>query len=144
MKWRTDRRFVRGFTYTELILTVAVAMVTMGIAAPGLMSWIPAMRLSSAARQVATDLQLARMKAIAQNANYTVSFSGNTYSFGGASRNLATLYPGITVTTSSNPQFFPRGTASAAVTITLSNGGAQKWVCVKTVGRVNIADATCS
>lgn len=132
-----------GFSITELIVVTAIAGLIMGIAAPSFMRWLPNIRLSSAARQIATDLQMARMKAITKNANTTVNFSGNTYTYGADSRNLSTLYPGITITSvTSNPLFLPRGTANASVTITLSNGSVQKLVCVKTVGRVNIA-ASC-
>jgi hypothetical protein len=54
------------------------------------------------------------------------------------------LPTGITATASAAPQFFSRGTASAGVTITLSNGTTTKYVCVKAVGRVNIQDVVCS
>ena len=132
-----------GFTITELLLVMAIAGTVVATAVPNLMSWLTGLRLSSAARQIATDLQMARMKAIAQNTNYTVAFSGNTYTYGTESRNLSTLYPGVTVTSvTSNPLFLPRGTANAAVTVTISNGSAQQRVCVKTVGRVNITTAS--
>ena len=143
-------RVTSGFTVLELIAAMAIASVVLGIAVPSLLAWLPTLRLSSAARQVATDLQVARMKAISQNAAYTVSFNttNGTYSFTGTSRDLGQEYPGITIASVSpsppNPVFSPRGTANAATTITLSNGSAQKWVCVKTVGRVNLQDSTCT
>jgi len=130
-----------GFSISELLVVIAIAGLGMGVAAPGVMKLLPTMRLSEAARQVATDMQMARMKAISQNTNYTVTVSSNkTYSWGTDTRNLATLYPGITISASANPVFYARGTATAS-TITLSNGSAQKLVCVKTVGRVNIASS---
>ena len=139
---------VSGFTVLELMVAIGIAMVVLGIAVPSLLTWLPTLRLSSAARQVATDLQVARMKAISQNTSFTISFvtSDATYTYGSDSRNLAQEYPGITISSvsPSNPVFSSRGTASAAVTITLSNGSAQKLVCVKTVGRVNIADSSCA
>jgi type IV fimbrial biogenesis protein FimT len=127
-----------GFSITELMVVMAIGGIIMGIAAPSFMRWLPDMRLSSAAREVATDLQMARMKAISKNTTYTVTFNSNAYTFGTDTRSISTLYPGITVTASANPVFSPRGTANSS-TITLSNGSAQKLVCVKTVGRVNIA-----
>lgn len=135
---------VAGFSITELMVVIAVGGLAMGVAAPGVMKLLPTMRLSEAARQVATDLQMARMKAITRNTDYTVTVTSatKTYTWGTETRNLATLYPGITITASANPVFSARGTATAS-TITLSNGSAQKLVCVKTVGRVNIA-STCS
>lgn len=137
-----------GFTVMELCVVIGMAMLLMGIAVPSFLSWLPTFRLSAAARQVATDLQVARMRAVAQNTSNTVTFtaSDGTYTFtlGTDSRDLDVLYPGITiVSVDFNPQFTPRGTANA-VKIRLSNGSAQKWVCVKTVGRVSIQDSTCA
>ena len=139
-----------GFTLIELMAAIAVASILMAIAIPNFLSTLPSLRLTDAARQVATDLQQIRMKAIAQNIPYQMSFSTTTYvlqrcngSCANDSGNIA-LPEGITVSASTAPQFQPRGTAAAASTITLSNGSSSKWVCVKTVGRVNIQDATCS
>lgn len=139
-----------GFTLMELMATIAVASILMAIAMPNFLSTLPGLRLTDAARQVATDLQQIRMKAITQNIPYQISFSTTTYvlqrcngSCANDGGNIA-LPPGISVTASTAPQFQPRGTAAAAATITLSNGSSSKWVCVRTVGRVNIQDASCS
>jgi prepilin-type N-terminal cleavage/methylation domain-containing protein len=144
------RRNNGGFTLIELLATIGVASILMAIAIPRFFSTLPGLRLTDAARQVATDLQQIRMKAIAQNIPYQISFSTSTYVMqkcngtctndGG---NIA-LPQGITVTASTAPQFQPRGTAAAAATITLSNGSSSTLVCVKTVGRVNIQNASCS
>ena len=148
MRMVTHKHGDGGFTVMELMVVTAIAAVVMGIAIPSFLTWLPTLRLSSAARQVATDLQVARMKAISQNASNTVTFASGTYTFTLSptdSRNVGQLYPGITVTSPSNPTFSPRGTATAAVTITLSNGSATTLVCVKTVGRVNIQNsASCT
>jgi Tfp pilus assembly protein FimT len=137
----------RGFSIIEIVWVLGLAMILMALAIPNFLSLLPSLRLSSAARQVAQDLQVARMKAIAQNQSYTVSFNttNGTYTYGSDSRDIKTEYPGITIQSASpNPQFSPRGTANASATIRLSNGAAQKWVCVKTVGRVNIQDSDCT
>jgi prepilin-type N-terminal cleavage/methylation domain-containing protein len=149
----SDNHFLQsdgGFTLIELMAAMGVAFILMAIALPNFLSTLPGLRLTDAARQVATDLQQIRMKAIAQNIPYQISFSTTTYvlqrcngSCANESGNI-TLPPGISVTASTAPQFQPRGTAAAAATITLSNGSSSKWVCVRTVGRVNIQDASCS
>lgn len=144
------RRNNGGFTLIELLAAIGVASILMAIAIPSFLSTLPGLRLTDAARQVATDLQQIRMKAIAQNIPYQISFSTSTYvlqkcngSCTNDSGNIA-LPEGITVTASTAPQFQPRGTAAADATITLSNGSSSTRVCVRTVGRVNIQNASCS
>ena len=140
----------KGLTLMELMATLGVAAILMAIAIPNFMSTLPSLRLNDAARQVATDLQQIRMKAIAQNLPYQITFSTNTYVLQRCSGSCANesgsivLPQGITITATAAPQFQPRGTAAAATTIQLSNGSSNKWVCVRTVGRVNIQNTACS
>lgn len=141
MKSNKHNRGILGFTVLELMVAMGIAMVVLGIAIPNFLSWLPTLRLSAAARQVASDLQVARMKAISQNAAYTVTFNttDSTYNFTGTSRDVVQEYPGITISSApANPVFTPRGTASTTGTITLSNGTATKSIVVSTVGRVII------
>lgn len=141
-----------GFTVLELMVAVGIAMVVLGIAVPSLMTWMPTLRLSSAARQVATDLQVARMKAISQNRKFQMSFVGSIP--GATSYQIQkqddtgtfvlesgpfTLPDGITVSAATTSQFQPRGTVNSASTITLKNVNSEtKSVQVAAVGRVNI------
>ena len=140
----------KGLTLIELMAALGVAAILMAIAIPNFMSTLPGLRLNDAARQVATDLQQLRMKAIAQNLPYQITFSTTTYvlqkcsgSCINESGNIV-LPQGITITATAAPQFQPRGTVAAATTIQLSNGSSNKWVCVRTVGRINVQDTVCS
>lgn len=144
----------QGFTLIELMATLGVAAILMAIAIPNFMSTLPGLRLNDAARQVATDLQQIRMKAIAQNIPYQMALSSTTYVLRKCNDSACStstndsgsivLPTGITVLTPPTAQFHPRGTAATLTTIELTNGSSSKWVCVRTVGRVNIQDATCS
>jgi prepilin-type N-terminal cleavage/methylation domain-containing protein len=130
---------VKGFTLIEMLATIAVAGILMGIAVPRFYAVLPGIRLASAARQVATDLQLARMRAISQHANQTVTFVPPTgvYTFGPDNRDLNQLYPGTTITNvvGGMPTFTTVGGANAT-TITLTNNGVNRTVLVNTTGRV--------
>jgi Tfp pilus assembly protein FimT len=133
----------KGFTVIELMGAIGVAAVLIAIAMPKLLSVLPGLRLNDAARQVATDLQLARMRAIAQNNSNTVTFNSSTGSYtftlGNESIDIDQLYQGITFSSvTANPVFTSRGTASTTATITLSNGSATKAVEVTAIGRVRI------
>ena len=139
-----------GMTLMEVLVSISVLTILVAIGFPALMRTLPGLRLTDAARQVATELQQVRMKAIAQGIPHQISFSSGSYVLqrcNGActsdSGNIA-LPDGITATATTPPRFEPRGTVNTAASITLSNGSEQKHVCVKTVGRVNIQDATCS
>ena len=143
MKLRRYIQLSSGFTVMELLVVISIAMILMGIAIPSFLSWLPTLRLSSAARQVATDLQVARMRAITQNAPNTVTFNtitgAYTFTLGAESRDIDQLYPGITISAvTANPVFTARGTASTTGNITLSNGSATKQVQVNSIGRVII------
>jgi prepilin-type N-terminal cleavage/methylation domain-containing protein len=132
-----------GFTLIELMVAIGVFAVLIAVATPNLLATLPSLRLNDAARQVATDLQMARMKAIAQNSPNTVTFNTSTgvytFTLTTESIDIDQLYPGITFSSvSANPVFTSRGNASTTATITLSNGSATKQVEVTAVGRVKI------
>jgi Tfp pilus assembly protein FimT len=139
-----------GFTVGEMMAVISILGILVAIGLPAFTRTLPGLRLTDAARQVAAELQHVRMKAIAQGIAQQISFSSSSYvlqrcngTCTNESGNIA-LPEGISVTVSATPQFQPRGTVTPAATITLSNGAEQKFVCVKTIGRINIQDAVCS
>jgi prepilin-type N-terminal cleavage/methylation domain-containing protein len=139
METRKNVQKTAGFTLVELLVTIGIALILMGIAVPRFYAALPGIRLASAARQVVTDLQLARMTAISQRVNQAVAFdtATATYTFGGNIRNLNQLYPGTTITavTNGGPTFNSVGAANGSL-ITLSNNGVIAVVQVNTAGRV--------
>jgi prepilin-type N-terminal cleavage/methylation domain-containing protein len=139
-----------GFTVIEMMAAVSLIAILAAIGMPAFTRTLPGLRLTDAARQVATELQHVRMKAIAKGIPQQVTFSSSSYILqqcNGACTNDSgsiALPDGITATAATAPRFEPRGTMNTAAAITLSNGTAQKYVCVKTIGRVNIQDSACS
>lgn len=138
-----------GFTVIELMVVLAVALIVMGVALPNMVSWLPTYRLSAGARQLAGDLQLARMKAISQNTKYRLNFGvlpSTSYTFEKDDGGFATesgpfsLPNGITVTVvSATSEFQSRGTVNTAGSITLQNTNSLiKQVQISIVGRVAI------
>ena len=139
-----------GFTLMEMMTAISVIGILAAIGFPAFTRTLPGLRLTDAARQVATELQHVRMKAIAKGIPQQITFSTSSYvlqNCNGACANDSGnigLPAGITATAATAPRFEPRGTVTTAAAITLSNGTSQKFVCVKTIGRVNIQDGACS
>ena len=138
-----------GFTVIELMVVLAVAVIVMGVALPNMMSWLPTYRLSAGPRQLAGNLQLARMNAISQNTKYRLNFGvlpSTSYTFEKDDGGFATesgpfsLPNGITVTVvSATSEFQARGTVNTASVITLQNiNSLTKQVQISIVGRVAI------
>lgn len=142
----------------EIMIVIALIGIGAAIAIPSFTSMLPGMRLNGAARMVASDLMAARMNAVKQNNQFKVFFdspSANQYQIlddddndgvadtGEAitTRNIQSQYPDVTLSASSDPLFFPRGTGpnpSCIITITSSADGQSKLVKAHLTGRVNI------
>jgi len=119
------------------------------------MSWLPGMRLNGAARQIMGDLMAARMDSVKQNNEVRVFFNSpgtnqyqilddddndGTADMGEAitTKNIQDNYHDVTFTSTNNPIFLPRGTATSLPTITLQNSSGTKTVTVSIAGRVKI------
>jgi prepilin-type N-terminal cleavage/methylation domain-containing protein len=157
----------QGFTMIELMVVVMIIAIMGTFTAPHIPGWAASLRMNTSAREVASELQLARMKAIAQNAEFRVCFypasppdfpndffSTQANSTGWCSvppaqgdphfihfRNTATILPARIKFAKSpgNLRFRPRGSAVGG-TIVLENtfNGKQTDIVVALTGRVNI------
>jgi type IV fimbrial biogenesis protein FimT len=81
MAW-TNSRQSTGFTLIELILVTAVLALLTIIATPSIKGLIVTIRVNAAIRDLASDMQWARMKAVAENNDYWITFNAadNSYS----------------------------------------------------------------
>ena len=63
-----------GLTFTELIVALAVLGLLTAVAVPNVIQWIPAIRVNSAARKLASQMQLARLQSVKEKTDCVVTF----------------------------------------------------------------------
>lgn len=71
----------RGFTLTELIIVIAIIGILTTVASPNISRLLANIRMHSSVKEIASELQLARLKAISQNTSITVCFYGPSQDF---------------------------------------------------------------
>jgi len=74
---REEMQGKRGLTLIELIVVMCILGVMVLIAIPNIGRWLPRYRLKSAARDVASNMQLARLGAIKDNREWALLFDVN-------------------------------------------------------------------
>lgn len=137
------RRHCRGVTLTEMIIGIALIGILTILAVPNIERFSSGYKLRGAAREVATNLQHARMLAIKENRSYRVTFSADSYQVIRVSdnnvvknRSFGSDYPGVNLTNISIT-FFSRGNAGGN-TVIVSNPHGTKSVIVAPTGRVRV------
>jgi prepilin-type N-terminal cleavage/methylation domain-containing protein len=132
----------KGFTLLEMMIVVTLIAILSAVAVISIKSNMPQYYLSGAARQVLTDLMLARSKAVSNNSATTVTFSSTGYSIGGVTTDISSQFRGVTLSTKSTTgiiTFYTMGTTSGSDTITLTSPGlTSKLVVVSAAGGVRI------
>jgi Tfp pilus assembly protein FimT len=137
------RKHSPGLTLVELIIAMAIVMICLAVAMPDIATFSSGYKLKAAAREVASDLQLARLLAVKENKAFQVIFGSNSYQvirlsdeFVAKSRSFSPEYPDISLTNAAIT-FDPRGLSNGS-TVTVTNPKGTKNVSVAPTGRVAI------
>jgi prepilin-type N-terminal cleavage/methylation domain-containing protein len=153
----------KGVTLLELLLVIAVLGILYGLVSLQLAPLASGAHLGNAARQVMTDLQLVRMKAIAQNHRFRVIFRPDRHDYiverdesgtwqrhllhshqaepvEGASIALPSGVRIAAINSGGDVIFVPRGHVDGGMTVILESprGEGMKRVIVNLAGRVRI------
>jgi Tfp pilus assembly protein FimT len=132
-------------TLLESCVTVTIISVTAMVAVPSLVRARENYELDATARQVAGNMQSARIKALSRNrdcrlrvtssVSYVIECEDPTWK---ADENIV-LSKGFRISANASPQFHRRGNASPTATITVFNSqGRSRRVIVNITGRVRV------
>jgi len=67
-----------GFTMAELMIVIVIIAILSAIAVPSIINWLPNYRLKSAARDLFSNMQKARMQAVKENGDIVMMFDAGT------------------------------------------------------------------
>lgn len=157
-----DKYYSRGMTLIELLVVVVILGIAAALAAPNVSNWMESYTVRKSGRQLVSDLQLAKMKAVSQGVQHRISFDAANKSYtiekGNASSGSTTWAQVDALRALSNEQnpyyakgvtlasnftnnvvlFSPVGTASPAGTVTLTTTNHVRYVRVILTGRVRL------
>lgn len=153
----TDKK---GFTLPEVLIALAILAILASLAAPGMSGMMDRHRVATVSRQLITDLQFAKTRAVTENTTYLVNFDiGNgryrvERSDGtntGPWRVLADAAPGVSMSKSFTGNVVVFGqigeamdstntpfAAEAVVTVSSATGAARA-VSIASSGRISVA-----
>jgi type IV fimbrial biogenesis protein FimT len=144
----------QGVTLLETMITLTIVGILVSVAVLLYVGQVPQARLNGAARQVMSDLMLARRQAVSRSQQVRVYFPDDQqykicYDANGdgmvtdcegnaAAKDIQATYDGVTISANQNPVFHPRGTVSPMATITVKNATGSRDITISSAGRIRI------
>ncbi|MGD9853216.1 MAG: GspH/FimT family pseudopilin [Nitrospirales bacterium] len=142
-----------GFTLVELMIVLGIVTIGALLTQAWLSTQIPKWRLNGAVRQLVSDLQAAKMRAVVERNRQRIIFqdahryvvvdddNNNGNPDPGEkveNRDIQWDYQDVTLAATNNPSFLPRGTASNLASITVTSPAGTRIITVSITGRVKV------
>ena len=112
----------RGFTVIELMVTLAIVAIMMGLGVPSFRAFIGSQRVKTGTYELMTSLVIARSEAVKRNANVTITPTSSTawnngwaVTGGSATLHSQDAIQGLTVTTYTDATCTTTGTVASIV-----------------------------
>lgn len=130
-----------AFTLIELMVTIAIAAILLGLAAPSFLSMIARQRIEGAANELAAHLRHEATEAVNHNASVSLVSTATGYTT--SSGNVITLGSGLSMTSGVTATFNPMRADSNAVSFTISSTNTSDTLRVdtSTAGLVTICSS---
>jgi len=135
----------RGITLAELLLVLGLVSILSTVGAIEVSRFLASLRVPLAARQLATDLHVARATAVARNARARITFTTGGYRIryerGNPRETHAALPNAVRIVTaprSGTLRFWPTGTVDNGTIVLAAMNGGQRAIVVNQRGRVSI------
>ncbi len=126
--WRPNRKLqagnpADGFTLIELMVTIAIVAILLGIGVPSFQGFVAGQRVKTASYDISSALTLTRSEALKRNADVVITpasggwQNGWTVTAGATTLNQHGPFAGLTITgPTTNPTYASNGRLKAAIT----------------------------